>query len=95
MAKRKKMILSLGEKMLYFMAVLCIVGTFISKTFLGANVGHLKIGVEKINKEISEQEKRNESLTMQVNELTSFDNVQTIVKEMGLAYYNDNIIVID
>ena len=41
------------------------------------------------------QEKTNESLTMQVNELTSFENVQKVVKEMGLAYNNNNIIVID
>ena len=41
------------------------------------------------------QEKTNESLTMKVNELTSFENVKKVVEEMGLAYNNDNIIVID
>ena len=32
---------------------------------------------------------------MKVNELTSFENVQKVVEEMGLAYNNDNIIIID
>ena len=32
---------------------------------------------------------------MQVNELTSFDYVNNIVKDMGLAYNNDNIIIIN
>jgi len=44
---------------------------------------------------IDAKEKKNESLTMKVNELTSFENVNSVVKEMGLAYNNDNIIVID
>lgn len=32
---------------------------------------------------------------MQVNELTSFDYVKEVVKEMGLAYNNDNILVVN
>ena len=31
---------------------------------------------------------------MQVNELTSYENMDTILKDMGLAYNNENIIVI-
>ena len=41
------------------------------------------------------QLKKNESLTMQVNELTSFDYVNNVVKNMGLAYNNENIIIIN
>ena len=51
--------------------------------------------VEKLKADVSTQAKKNESLTMQVNELTSFDYVDGIVKNMGLAYNNDNIIIID
>lgn len=32
---------------------------------------------------------------MQVNELTSFDNVKEVAKNLGLAYNNDNIIVVN
>ena len=40
------------------------------------------------------KKKKVESLTMQVNELTSFDNVKEVAKELGLAYNNDKIIVL-
>ena len=32
---------------------------------------------------------------MKVNELTSFDKVKEVIAEMGLAYNNDNIIVVN
>ena len=86
---------SKGEKILYTLGGLCVVMTVIIKIFCGASIGHLNISVEKIKYEIDEQSKKNESLTMKVNELTSFDNVKDIVKDMGLAYNNDNIIVVD
>ena len=58
-------------------------------------VGELKMSIEEKNYKIDSQEKTNESLTMQVNELTSFENVKEVVNEMGLAYNNENIVVID
>ena len=65
------------------------------KIFCGASIGEMKMSIEEIKYNITEQEKKNESLTMKVNELTSFENVQKVVEEMGLAYNNENIIVID
>lgn len=65
------------------------------KIFCEASVSELKMNIEKVKYNIDVQEKKNESLTMKVNELTSFENVNTVVKEMGLAYNNDNIIVVD
>ena len=32
---------------------------------------------------------------MQVNELTSYKNVSGVIKELGLAYNNENIVVIN
>ena len=31
---------------------------------------------------------------MQVSELTSYDKIKDVVKDMGLAYNNENIIII-
>lgn len=83
-----------GEKLLYTLGVWSTLMTIVIQIFCGANIGHLNLSVEKVKYEIDEQSKKNESLTMKVNELTSFDNVKDIVKEMGLSYNNDNIIVI-
>ena len=49
---------------------------------------------EELKYKISNEKKDVESLVMQVNEITSFDNIKDIAKELGLAYNNDNIIVI-
>ena len=32
---------------------------------------------------------------MQISELTSFDKVKEVVKDMGLAYNNDSIVIIN
>lgn len=82
------------EKILYTFGGLCLIFTVVIKIFCGASIGHLNLSVEKVRYEIDEQSKKNESLIMKVNELTSFDNIKDIVKEMGLAYNNDNIIVV-
>ena len=51
--------------------------------------------VEKTKKEISEQTKTNESLSMKINELASLDKIEEVAKEQGLSYNNDNIKNID
>lgn len=83
-----------GEVLLYKLAVVCALFTIVLKIFCGAGVGHLSMSVEQLRYDIQSQEKTNESLTMQVNELTSFDKIKDIVEEMGLAYNNENILVV-
>lgn len=93
--KRWKLKLTKLEKFLYTTALLCFAGTMVFKIFLGAQIGHLNLSVEKLKYEIDVQSKKVEGLTMKVNELTSFDKVKEIVKSMGLAYHNENIIDVD
>lgn len=97
MSKRNKnkVRITKGEKLLYVTAALCLVFTLVLKVFCGAGVSHLSMSVEKMNYDIREQNKKNESLTMKVNELTSFDKVREVVSDMGLAYNNENIIVVN
>ena len=82
--KRKVARFTKGEKLLYALAILCLCSTFV-----------LKIKIEKINSNIEKQQSTNESLAMQVNELTSYENMDSILKDMGLAYNNENIIIIN
>jgi len=91
----KRVKVTKGEKLLYTCAIFALCGTFLLKIFCSASIGNLNIIVEKLKADVSTQAKKNESLTMQVNELTSFDYVNNVVKNMGLAYNNDNIIIID
>lgn len=93
--KTKKVIITKGEKLLYVTATLCLAFTLALKIFCGAGVSHLSMSIEKKNYDIKTQTKKNESLTMKVNELTSFDKVREVVEDMGLAYNNENIIVVN
>lgn len=93
MTKRKKG-LTKGEKLLYVSGIFCFMCAVVMKVFLGASIGNYKMNNEKMRYKINDEQKSVESLVMQVNELTSFDNVQEVVKDLGLAYNNDNIIVI-
>ena len=80
---------------LYVTAFLSLALIVVLKVFCGASISHLNMSIEKMNYQISEQEKKNESLTMKVNELTSFDKVREVASSMGLEYNNENIIVVN
>ncbi|HHW68771.1 MAG TPA: hypothetical protein GX747_00315 [Tenericutes bacterium] len=96
MARKRRIIrITKGEKLLYFGAIIAFGLTLLLKIFCGASISNLKMNIEELNHNINTEQKKIESLTMTVNELTSFDNVKNVVKEMGLAYNNDNIIIIN
>lgn len=83
-----------GEKLMIFGCVFFVIFALLVQVFCGATTGNLSLTVEKLKYEIDNQEKKNESLKMQVSELTSYDKIKDVVKDMGLAYNNENIIVI-
>lgn len=91
---RKIVRLTKGEKMLYTLGVLCFVLTIVIRVFSSASISNLKMDIEKVSYKIENQQKKNQSLTMQVNELTSYENLNGVLKEMGLAYNNENIVVV-
>lgn len=91
---RKIVRLTKGEKLLYTLGVFCILFTVVIRVFSSASISNLKMDIEKISYKIENQEKKNESLAMQVNELTSYENLSSVLKDMGLAYNNENIIVV-
>ena len=95
MQKRtRKAKFTVGEKKLYTLGLICLVLTVFIRVFSSASIGNLKMDIEKINYKIEKQEKKNQSLTMQVNELTSYEKLSGVLKDMGLAYNNENIIVV-
>ncbi|MBR1376556.1 MAG: hypothetical protein IJ565_01955 [Bacilli bacterium] len=83
-----------GEKMLYGVGLFSLIAVVFIQVFCGASIGNLNLSVEQLRGDIKIEEKKIESLNMKVSELTSFDNVKGVVKDMGLAYNNDNIIII-
>jgi len=80
-----------GEKVMYFVIVLVAVLIPISNVFTSALLSKTNIQVEKLKNQIDKQTSNNESLSMQINELASLENIQAVASEYGLSYINDNI----
>jgi cell division protein FtsL len=94
MARKRKVKFMKIEKLLMGLSVLLLVLIPVSNIFGMAMLSETNIQVEKLKKEIKSQEKRNESLTMKINELQSFDNIQTVAQSQGLAYNSNNVKVV-
>ena len=94
-AKKKKSKLTPFEKFLYFITIMLVIASPLIIVFEKSTLSKMNYDVEKIKKQISAQEKENESLQMKINELASLENIQKIIKEKGLEYNNDNIKNID
>ena len=84
-----------GEVIFFSFCVIAICGLFVLGVIFKSYDNNLKMSIEELKYELSLQEKKNESLNMQVNELTSYDKIKDIVNDMGLSYNNENIIVIN
>ena len=69
--------------------------TVVTRIFFSAGITNLSMKIESQSNDIERQKKVNESLTMKVNELTAYDKVKDVASNMGLAYNNDSIVIID
>ena len=82
------------EKMMITLTVTTVMFVFVSVFFFKAQLSSVNIEVERLKKNVTKQEKVNESLTMKVNELISLENMQRVAAQEGLEYNNNNVIVI-
>lgn len=82
------------ERMMISLTVSTAFCVFVSLFFFKAQLSSVNIEVEKLKKDVTKQQKVNESLTMKVNELVSLENMQLVAASSGLEYNNNNIIVI-
>ena len=89
---KKKLKMSKFERLLYIFTFILVLATPFALVFSQATLSEINFKVEKAKKQISTQEKKNESLTMKINELASLEKIQEIAKEQGLSYNNNNIL---
>ena len=92
---KKKIKMGKFEKLLYVFTIILILSCPFVIVFSQATLSKINYEVEKSKKEIVAQEKKNESLTMKINELASLDKIQEVADSEGLSYNNDNIKTID
>ena len=88
---KKRLKMSKFERLIYTFTFILLLATPISIIFSQATLSKINYEVEKTKKRIVAQEKKNESLTMKIDELASLDKISHIAKEQGLSYNNDNI----
>ena len=55
----------------------------------------MRLLTDEVKTNIEKQEKLNESINMQINELASLDKIREIADKNGLSYKNNNITSID
>ena len=92
--KKKKQLLSGFERTFYrlfiVLIILLIVGIVCGQTTLA----QINLEVQKLNKAVSDQRNKNESLEMKIDEMTSLDRIKEISSKYGLAYNSENIKII-
>ena len=79
------------DKRLFILIVLVLVFSPLLQVITRAKLSEINIDVEKIKTNIEKQEKLNESINMQINELASLDKIRQIADKYGLSYKNNNI----
>ena len=98
MAKRtikRRVKVSKFERLIYTFAIVLAVSAPLTIVFSKATLSKINFEVEKTKKEIKDQTKTNESLSMKINELASLDKIEEVTKQQGLSYNNNNIKNID
>mgnify|MGYP000654192593 FL=1 len=92
MAKKKKKVKLLkGEKMMYGLLLFLLLAIPMFNVYTSSLLSETNNEVEKIKTNIEKQELVNQSLSMQIDELASLENIQSIAEEYGLSYNNSNI----
>ena len=92
--KTKKIKFLKGEKFMYGILVFLVLAIPMFSVYTSSLLSETNNEVEKLKSRIESQELANQSLSMQVDELASLENIQKIAEEYGLTYINDNIKII-
>jgi len=92
---RKKLKMSKFEKLLYTFTIILAVSFPIVIVFSKATLSKINYDVEEMKGHIAVQEKKNQGLSMQIDELASLDKIQEVAKSLGLSYNSSNIKSID
>ena len=88
---KKKTKITKGERFLYAIAVFLLLASPITVVFSKATLAKINFEVEQAKKEITKQEKTNESISMTIDQLASLTKIQEVAGEQGLSYNNNNI----
>ena len=73
-------------------SMVIVVALIVGSVFGTASLAKVNLEVEQLKIDIKKQDNKNESMEMKINELSSLENIQYLIEDMGLAFNNDNIV---
>lgn len=94
MTKIKKK-LTKFELIVYTFTILLALSFPLVSVYSKSILSKVNYEVEEIKEEAEKKTKTNEDLKMQVNELASLENLESVAKKMGLVYTYNNVKVVE
>ena len=91
---KKRLKLLKGEKFMYGLLMCLLLAIPMFNVYTSSLLSETNNELEKLKSNIEQQELTNQSLSMQIDELASLENIQKIAEEYGLSYINDNIKIV-
>lgn len=91
---KRKLKLLKGEKFMYGLLICLILAIPMFNVYTSSLLSETNNDLEKLKNNIEKQELTNQSLSMQIDELASLENIEKIAEEYGLSYINDNIKIV-
>ncbi|MFR5856687.1 MAG: cell division protein FtsL [Bacilli bacterium] len=91
---KRKLKLLKGEKFMYGLLICLILAIPMFNVYTSSLLSETNNELEKLKNNIEKQELTNQSLSMQIDELASLENIEKIAEEYGLSYINDNIKIV-
>ena len=92
---KKQKLLSKFERIMYRLCILIIIYLIVGIVCCETNIAKTNLEIQKLEKDVEKQKKRNESLNMKIDEMTSLDNIKEISEQYGLSYHSENIKTIE
>ncbi|GMB08558.1 cell division protein FtsL [Thermolongibacillus altinsuensis] len=92
--KKRKIRLTLGEKLLFFSFILFALYSSITIVSNQFTIYEINKEVQQLEVKIQEQEKHNRDLQVQVQELSTYERILAKAKELGLTLNENNVKVV-
>ena len=89
--KKKQRFLSGFERFMYKLCIVVIILLIVGIVCSETTLAQMNLEIQKLDNEVEKQRKKQESLEMKIDEMTSLDNINQISEEYGLSYNSDNI----
>lgn len=93
--KKKKKFLSSFERIMYRLCIIVIVGLIVGIVCSETSLAQTNVEIQNLERKVEKQKKRNESLNMKIDEMTSLDNIKEVSEKYGLSYHSENIKTIE